>query len=671
MSPGSIIQRLFDYRYGASDRLIARWLFLRALGLIYFSAFYSLLFQIRGLIGPEGILPASEYLAAIAQHYGHGALLVCADAAAGFRRSNHMLMAVCWIGLIASVLLFFNLWPRAHACGLLRVLSLVRRRIAGISPATSRTECCWKRVSSRCFLRRPGSGRVGAQAHPPSRASLFLLQWEWFRIYFESGVVKLLSGDPQWRNLTAMDEYYQNGPLPTWIGWYVQHLPHWFHAATVVRDAGDGAGPGLDDVSAAPLCGSICFFIVTPWQIGVILTANYTFLNYLVLALGILLLDDEFLARVLPQRWRRSARSTRRTTVAARHSRSRSGSSRHCRCRRLGRSCTAATAAPIARRIAAHSSWRFAALMLTWIFYATTAETDLDSGCPSLPLPTSPVAALEPFRIANQYGLFAVMTRGRYEIEFQGSNDGRTGPPIRSATSRRISTKAPGIYAPYQPRFDWNLWFASLGNWRENPIVPSTEERLLSGATMCCSCSPPIRSRTRRQSSAGRALAVLVHHTGGKAAHRNVVAPRTARLVCSCLANRPRRQATGGAVAGSVTAPRVDPASISLEASMTSKKKTAPRRKWSAKVHTESTYPPEGLFTKSAAVIARTLASPEVSPKGPGSGMRTLSFYINCAGHNLDAKRLAELEKAKELLHKRVERERDSEKKSMSRKKAA
>ena len=70
-------------------------------------------------------------------------------------------------------------------------------------------------------------------SNPPSRASWFLLQWEWFRIYFESGMVKLVSGDPQWRNFTAMDEYYQNGPLPTWIGWYVEHLPHWFHAATV------------------------------------------------------------------------------------------------------------------------------------------------------------------------------------------------------------------------------------------------------------------------------------------------------------------------------------------------------------------------------------------------------------------------------------------------------
>src|SRR5947199_1299988 len=77
---------------------------------------------------------------------------------------------------------------------------------------------------------RPGLGA----SHPPSRASLFLLQWEWFRIYFQSGAVKLLSGDPQWRNFTAMDQYYQNGPLPTWIGWYIQHLPHRVHATAVV-----------------------------------------------------------------------------------------------------------------------------------------------------------------------------------------------------------------------------------------------------------------------------------------------------------------------------------------------------------------------------------------------------------------------------------------------------
>jgi len=134
---------------------------------------------------------------------------------------------------------------------------------------------------------RPGVGLW----HPPIRASVFLLLWEWFRIYFESGVAKIVSGDPEWRHFTAMDEYYQNGPLPTWIGWYVHHLPHWFHAATAFGTL------ALELLLVWMLFlprrwRIVCFSIVTPWQIAIILTANYTFLNYLVLMIGFLLLES-------------------------------------------------------------------------------------------------------------------------------------------------------------------------------------------------------------------------------------------------------------------------------------------------------------------------------------------------------------------------------------------
>jgi hypothetical protein len=97
-----------------------------------------------------------------------------------------------------------------------------------------------------------------------------------------------------------------------------------------------------------------------------------------------------------------------------------------------------------------------------------------------LPLPLGPVKALEPLRIANRYGLFAVMTRGRYEIEFQGSNDGVNWQPYLFRYKPQLLNEAPRIYAPYQPRFDWNLWFASLGDWRQNEMVVLTEERLLA-----------------------------------------------------------------------------------------------------------------------------------------------------------------------------------------------
>lgn len=81
--------------------------------------------------------------------------------------------------------------------------------------------------------------------------------------------------------------------------------------------------------------------------------------------------------------------------------------------------------------------------------------------------------------------------------------------------------------------------------------------------------------------------------------------------------------------------------------------------RWVSKVKTDSTHPPPGLFTKNAAIIARTLASKRVSPKGPASGMRMLTYFINRAGRGLSAARKAELERAKTLLAKRIERQRN------------
>ena len=141
------------------------------------------------------------------------------------------------------------------------------------------------------FFAAPGLVPCWGAVHPSSRASLYLLRGEWFRIYFESGVVKLASGDPSWHHLTAMDDYYQNGPLPPWIGWYVQHFPHWFHASTVFVTL--AIELVLVWMLFLPRRSRIaCFCIVTPLQIGIILTANYALLNYLVLPLGFLLLDD-------------------------------------------------------------------------------------------------------------------------------------------------------------------------------------------------------------------------------------------------------------------------------------------------------------------------------------------------------------------------------------------
>src|SRR4029077_20045203 len=88
-----------------------RWIFLRALGLIYFSAFYSLLFQIKGLIGSNGLLPASDYLQAVTAAVPGILRFWLVPSLLWIDASNRSLMAICWMGLIASVLLVANLWP--------------------------------------------------------------------------------------------------------------------------------------------------------------------------------------------------------------------------------------------------------------------------------------------------------------------------------------------------------------------------------------------------------------------------------------------------------------------------------------------------------------------------------------------------------------------------------
>ena len=95
-----------------------------------------------------------------------------------------------------------------------------------------------------------------------------------------------------------------------------------------------------------------------------------------------------------------------------------------------------------------------------------------------------------------------------------------------------------------------------------------------------------------------------------------------------------------------------------------SHRSTHGKRKWSAGVNTESTYPEDGLFKKDAATIARSLASKKVSPKGPSSGMRMLTFYVNRAGKNLPQSRLKVLDRAKQLLHERIEKSKDGTRRS-------
>jgi lipase maturation factor 1 len=453
-----------------------RWLFLRALGLIYLSAFYSLIFQIKGLIGPNGILPAGDYLEAVAAAM-HGYRFWFTPTLFWFGSSDRAMMLVIWAGFLASLFLIFNLWPRAalavcFVCFLSFVTSA--QDFAGYQSDGMLLEAGFLAL----FFAPPGLRPGLARGHAPSRASLFLLQWEWFCIYFESGVVKIASGDQSWRHLTALDDYYQNGPLPTWLGWYAQKLPHEVHAATVLLTF--AVEIFIVWMLFLPRRFRIvCFCIVTPFQLGIALTANYTFINYLLLSLGFLLLDDCVIEAILPRRIRnfidpRAPGSSLGTPI------SRSAGAAAPPAEGLPVPSVYPPAAPHTRgqQWVRTSEMALAAFFLGLIFYVTGSRLVLML-VPGLPFPEAPARWVSSFRVADSYGLFATMTHARYEIEFQGSMDGKTWTAYPFRHKPQDVNRAPGIYAPYQPRFDWNLWFASLGTYQNYHFVIWTEERLL------------------------------------------------------------------------------------------------------------------------------------------------------------------------------------------------
>src|SRR6202049_1190298 len=411
----SVLERLFG-RWcppGSSLYLWSRWLFLRALGAIFFSAFSSLAFQTHGLIGTRGILPAADYLRLLARSYP-GQRFWLAPTVLWLGAGDRALTALVVAGFIASAMLVLNLWPR----GALAVATVAFMSFVTAAQEFSSYQSDGMLLEAgflSLFLAPPGLRPGLGAAHPPSWAALWLLRWEWFRIYFESGVVKLASGDPEWRDLTAMEHYHENGPPPTWLGRASPPLPHGFHAATALLTLAVELVvvwlvflPRRWRAAAPPVAcrGTSCWtlavaLIVTPLPVGIILTANYAFLNYLVLVLCVLLVDDAAWAR-------------------------------------LGFKPVAACPAGQPRL------WRLlaAAAALVWVFYAT-----LVAFVPrQVPRPLlAPALALEPLRIANRFGLFAVMTRARYEIELQGSSDGRTWVAYPFRYKPQDPMRAPGI----------------------------------------------------------------------------------------------------------------------------------------------------------------------------------------------------------------------------------
>ncbi|MFZ0962521.1 MAG: lipase maturation factor family protein [Terriglobia bacterium] len=432
---------------------LATWLFLRLMGVIYFFAFLSLAMQILGLIGQNGILPAKEYLSLINSRVGSERYWAF-PTLAWLNSGDTMLQLMSVGGAIGSVLLVFDIAPILILCILwILYLSLVT---VGQDFLAFQWDSLLLEAGFLAIFIAPwhlwprGSPRV-----PPPRVPRWLLWFLLFRLMFSSGVVKLASGDPTWRNLTALEYHYYTQPLPTPIAWYFHLAPAWFqHGSVVVMFFIELAAPFL--IFAPRLwrfVGGSCLNLL---QLLIALTGNYAFFNLLTLALCVLLFDDASLRRFFPR------------AMAE---------------RRRG-------ATPTARRFSLRR-WVTTPVALTIFAAGLLQLADLLSVEWLPPSAFQLLSDLQPVRIVNSYGLFAVMTTSRPEIIIEGSNDGETWLDYEFKFKAGDKRRAPRWVEPLQPRLDWQMWFAALGDYRSSPWFTELMRRLLEG-------SPPVLALLER-----------------------------------------------------------------------------------------------------------------------------------------------------------------------------
>ncbi len=407
---------------------LAAWLFLRGLGLIYLAAFMSVALQIRALVGSDGILPLGEYLAAAHAGWGTDAYWRL-PTLFWLNASNAALTAGAIAGIVLSAFVALGVTQRIALIGLCALyLSFV---YAGQMFFTYQWDML---LIEAGFLAIFLTGR--------SRVVVWLYRLLLFRFLFLAGLVKLASGDATWQQLTALDYHFFTQPLPSPLAWYAAQLPHWLLAtATAAALVIELIAVALIFLPRRPRMLAAALIVI--FQLGIMLTGSYNWFNLLTVLLCLFLFDDQALARVLP------SDLTARITAQA---------------LRPGRLATAL--ATIVALIVVPVGLN--------LIYAPLAGRNL-------PIAGTTTETLAPLLIVNPYGLFATTTTTRPAIVIEGSADNITWHEYALPYLPGPVTRAPTWSIPYQPRLDWQLWFAAYGNAAQQPWIERLLQRLLEG----------------------------------------------------------------------------------------------------------------------------------------------------------------------------------------------
>jgi len=397
---------------------IGLWFLARLTGLSYLFAFLSLYFQIPGLIGPNGILPADNLISRATEALGPTAPWALPSLGWIFGTSNFSLHLIALLGIVGSLLLLTGfLRPFGAILSWICWLSLVN---IGQDFLSFQWDTLLLEVGFLVlFFEKPGIHARSPGLDIPPLLIRFALTFLLFRLMFSSGIVKILSCDPTWADLSAMTYHFETQPIPNPLAWFIHQLPHLLlKLSTIFTFVIELLLPFalLFPQPKVRLTASLGFLSL---MLLIALTGNYAFFNLLTIALCLTLIDNRFfptslLPKTVPLPW---------TPVPWRHLAS------------LAALLQLSLAIPILLSTlqllprVSHSTWQ---------------------------------NSFAPWHLTSGYGLFAVMTTRRPELTLERSSDGILWQPIQFSYKAGPPNRLPPQIAPFQPRLDWQTWFAAL-----------------------------------------------------------------------------------------------------------------------------------------------------------------------------------------------------------------
>lgn len=423
---------------------MARRIFAQGLGLIFFTAFGSLALQWKGLFGSGGIMPLGSWMDPAHARMGAG-VFWRVPSLFWLGHSDGAIAAVIWAGLLLSLVMACGFAPGACALalwGLYLSLCAVSEPFLGYQWDALLLETALIAAVYLPWSLRP-QWRLTTRLTTLGR---WLLWWLLCRLMLESAIVKLASGDPTWRNLTALTYHYETQPLPLWTAWFAHQAPVWLHKLEVLATFAIEFIAPLLIVAPRRLRHAGAWAMIA-LQVGIFLTGNYAFFNLLCILLSLLLLEDSF----WPDAWRRLLLRRVRPPVHAG---------------------VPSTASWMLEPLGALS-----AIFTGFLLLGTIWRPLLFAPFESLQQVTSPL------RSFNSYGLFANMTTKRPEIVVEGSNDSVHWQAYEFKWKAGDLNRGPRLAEPHQPRLDWQMWFAALaGDARRVPWFVEFMARLLQGS---------------------------------------------------------------------------------------------------------------------------------------------------------------------------------------------